>query len=427
MLFSRNQKLYFYLPLFFILCPTFPNIISIGDQIVFAIEALVVLFLYKLYGFSFPCNNPAFSIFTYFFFCIAIDICFDLINGVFTFSDSLELFRPIGFILFYYFYNQSFVSIEYIEKQTIRAINLIFILLAIYSVVEFFFLEQILSISYLLYKREALPVLRDKAIGSFSQIYSYGYILILPLSFFLIKFFKQKRIINFVLLGIVFFALLLTQSKSVYISAALAILLCFCIVCFCTTSKDKWNNFLILILIVIVVIYYFLRYQEELYDTFAYASYGLEAIASGEGGTVHSRLEQIQWAIDNNSLIFVGNGIGKGDIKQDGLYALESLYGLYYYRYGLIGLFLFVGIVLYTSFCAFRIAKVVQYNLKLSAFYYGLSIFYIITPIALSSSCHQDTPKISFLFYGLMGLIHARYKSIGHRKNAILSYLKKIR
>ena len=99
---------------------------------------------------------------------------------------------------------------------------------------------------------------------------------------------------------------------------------------------------------------------------------------------------------------------------------LESFYALYYYRYGIIGIALSLIITLYTALIAYKIAKKEYYgNRNVSFFYYSLFLFYLISPLATSSSCHMDSPKISFLFYGLMGLVYAKYSKIKYHEKII--------
>lgn len=71
-------------------------------------------------------------------------------------------------------------------------------------------------------------------------------------------------------------------------------------------------------------------------------------------------------------LRIIGDGIGKG-----GEMMLESFYALYYYRYGLLGLFLYVLLILITSFKSFRIANHEEkQDINICLFYYSLAIFY---------------------------------------------------
>lgn len=403
----QKKKIYFYLPLVIVLCPTFPNQFSMGTQFLFVIEMLLMLILRQLNVFKFYRSLSANFIVLYFFYATIVSILGEILKGSLILNDFFELARPLAFFMFYSLYRYAVINIEDLERQTIKLVVVLFLIESIYSILEFFFLDNVLPLSYLLYKNETMVIFRNKAIGSFTQIYAYGYILLLPFCYFFISFLYQKRLLSFVKLILVTFALLLTQSKSIYISATLCVLLCFCTPVLYLNWKNVLKNSSFMLILLGLIILLFLSYQEDLYKIFPYALEGLESIAEGNGGTVNTRLEQILWAVYNNQFVLIGAGIGKSEIM------LESLYGLYYYRYGLIGLAIFVSIVLFTVKSSYRIARIYQYtDVHLSIFYYALSVFYLVSIIALSSSCHQDTPKISILFYGFMGLIHARYNKI---------------
>lgn len=407
MRYLQKKNIYFYLPLVIVLCPTFPNQFSMGTQFLFVIEMLLMLMLKKLNVFKLYKSSSANLIVLYFFYATILSVLGEILKGSLIFNDLFELARPLAFFMFYSWYRYAVVKVDDIEQQTVKLIVILFLIESIYSILEFFFLDNVLPLSYLLYKNETMAIYRNKAIGSFTQIYAYGYILLLPFCYFFISFLYQKRLLSFVKLILVTFALLLTQSKSIYISATLCALLCFCTPVLYLNWRNVLKNSSFMLILLGLIIFLFLSYQEDLYKIFPYALEGLERIAEGDGGTVNTRLEQILWALYNNQFILIGAGIGKSEIM------LESLYGLYYYRYGLIGLAIFVSVVLFTVRSSYRIARIYQYtHVHLSIFYYALSIFYLVSIVALSSSCHQDTPKISILFYGFMGLIHAKYNEI---------------
>lgn len=378
-----------------------------GTQFLFVIEILLMLMLKKLNVFKLYKSSSANLIVLYFFYATIVSVLGEILKGSLIFNDLFELARPLAFFMFYSWYRYAVVNIDDIERQTVKLIVILFLIESIYSIMEFFFLDNVLPLSYLLYKNESMIIFRDKAIGTFTQIYAYGYILLLPFCYFLISFLYQKRLRSFLKLILVTFALLLTQSKSIYISASFCTVLCFCTPVLYLNWKNILKNSCFMLILLGLISFLFLSYQEDLYNIFPYALEGLERIAEGDGGTVSTRLEQILWALYNNQFILIGAGIGKSEIM------LESLYGLYYYRYGFIGLAVYIFVVLFTFKISYRIARRYQYtNVNLSIFYYALSVFYLVSIIALSSSCHQDTPKISILFYGFMGLIHGKYNEI---------------
>lgn len=192
-----------------------------------------------------------------------------------------------------------------------------------------------------------------------------------------------------------------------YITGVIAIILCFFIPYFYKTLNSTIKTILIVLFFISLISCVFIMFYDFLSAILPYAFEGIKNMIQGTNNSVNTRVEQLDWAISNNNLILFGNGIGKGAIM------LESFYSLYYYRYGLVGIIIYMGLLIVTSYKSFKIGQIESHlnNDNISLFYYGLSIFYIVAPIGLLSSCHQDTPKISLIFYGFMGLIFNKINS----------------
>lgn len=418
----NKSTLYFYIPLIIVLLPTFPTLLgNMGNQCIFILELFLLLILYsiKIYHFSF--DRIIISIVIFYLLSILFSISCETIKGSFVYSDTFELLKPFTFYMLYALYRNSSVPTHIIENNTIKTLKYIFVILIAYSILEFLFHNQVINISYFLYKREGVRVLRDKAIGSFSQTYQFAFILLLPLILTFIHFLKEKTIKNIIPFAFVFFTLLLTQSRSMYISAVLALSICFFLPILHQNIKSTISTFSLVAIIICIFTGLYLTFYKELEIIFAYAFNGFESMATGDNNSVNIRKEQVLWAIDNNNLILIGNGIGKGANL-----LLESFYSLYYYRFGLIGVVLYMTILLRTSLISYRNAKILlkMNNINTSIFYYAISVFFLITPISLLSSCHQDTPKISFIFYGIMGLVYARHRSLQINRNLLRKNLE---
>lgn len=406
----RYQTVQYYslLPFLFILCPTIPKLLSdgMGDRIIFMIEILTLLFLYQKHVFKIKLSSNAAVVLIYFILSIFIDIVQDLLKGVTVASDFIELIRPLSFFLFYSFYRYSSVGIKNIEEKTLRTILTLFTILSVWSIIEIVFSKYLLEISYWLYRRESLPILVNKAIGSFAQTYQFGYVLLLPLvmSFiFWLKLGGVKRLLLFMLFLV---TLLLTQSKSMYVCAVLCIIVSIFLPVLYRKRSDVIKILFFVLLIVSLFYTIYITYYEVVKQILDYAFMGFDAMLRGKSNSLRLRSEQLIWALENNDLWLFGGGIGKGEIM------LESFYSLYFYRYGIVGMLIYVVMVMIIAKNAYTIArKEEKSNLRISIFYYSLFVFYLITPVALSSSCHQDTTKISFLFYGLMGLINYKTDS----------------
>lgn len=404
---SQNKiyKFYLFLPILIILLPLFPTFFSInlGAQIIFAFEISMVIGLgiIGLYKFEFTLIAKAYCLL--FLLITMISLFCDIFNEYIVIKDTFEIIKPIAFLLFYTFYRKSNLRIERLEIATLHSIIFVFIVLAIYSIIEYLLPDIITPISLLLYKRDTLLVLEGKAIGSFSQTYDFAYILILPIMYFFISLLRHFTLKYFLFFLALFFAFLLTQSRSMYISLVICLFLIYCLPYFHRNIASSIKITGIVIVIIFIIAYIYIVYQDNLRHMFPYAFYGFESIWEGESNSVNTRREQIEWALANNHLVLIGGGISK-DLKM-----LESFYSLYYYRYGIIGVCIYLIIPIITAYAAYQISKKEYNNKKLSSFYLSLCVFYLVTPIALSSSCHQDTPKISFLFYGLIGLVYNKY------------------
>ena len=395
--------------------PSFPSVLPelLGFQIIFALEVFTTIYLYKkTYLPKIEYNNIV--IFTYFLIATIFSLLNDAANSEIIVSDFFELLKPLSFILFYWLYRYSYIDVSIIERNTIRALWYIFIFLSIWSILSFIFPSILYPLELLLYKRENMLVHRGKAIGSFSQTYHFAYTLLLPIAMSFIVFIQKTNLKYFVVFLLLLGSLLLTQSRSMYLCTAICLFLCICIPINYRNVKTTLKTILLISSFIIIMGSVVLYYFEDISKNLSYAVNGLELMMQGENNSVNIRQSQVQWVVENNPYGLIGAGIGKGVIM------LESFYALYYYRYGIIGIALSLIITLYTALIAYKIAKKEYYgNRNVSFFYYSLFIFYLITPLATSSSCHMDSPKISFLFYGLMGLVYAKYSKIKYHEKII--------
>lgn len=325
-----------------------------------------------------------------------------------TVSDFFEIIKPISFLLFYWFYRYSIISIDIIIKYTQKAIFIIFIFLALFSILSFLYPQIFNTIELFLYKRSSVPILANKAIGSFSTTYHFAFCLLLLLVYSFIGMIRFKNIKYLSLFFLFSCAMLLTQSRSMYLCSIICIFTCSFLPILHQNFKQSFSTVIFFIIVLLLVGLIFIQYHDEISTNLAYAYQGLSAISEGNNNSVNVREDQINWALHNNFMFITGSGIGKGEMM------LESFYSLYYYRYGIIGIILFLFIVLYVSYRSFLIAKHYGDN-SIAIFFYSLAVFYFISPLAIMSSCHMDSPKISFLFYGLIGLILNKYNTISRR------------
>jgi hypothetical protein len=376
---------------------------SIGHGVKISVGITGILEL----GENFTINS--FFYFLFFSSMIIFSILCDLFNNYLITSDLYEIVKPFAFLLFFTFYRQSSVKIDVLEENTLDVIVFIFLILAIYSLLEFIFPDMIRPVSFFLYKRESVRILTGMMIGSFNQTYQFAYILLLPLIYSLISLLKNFSFKYFIMFLLYFFVFLLTQSRSMYIALAISISIIFCLPPLYSTVKSSIRVISIILILFLLLIGLYIKYQNELEIMLSYAFNGLEAISEGSSRSANGRMDQIKWAVENNNWIILGAGISKN------IHTMESFYGLYYYRYGLLGITIYLLIPVVTAIYSYKIATIEYRNRKISCFYLSLFVFYIVTPVGILSSCHQDTPKISFLFYGLIGLVFNKYYNIKNK------------
>ena len=403
-----KSRLYFYLPLIFLLFPSFPSILPelLGFQVIFALECGAVVALYRRLYCPLVDKNELLVV-SYFIFATLLSLMCDAGRGVVVASDFFELTKPIAFLFFFWLYRYSVVDISLVEKQTIKALWVVFLLLSLWSVLSFIFPGQFYPLEILLYKRESMAVHRGKAIGSFSQTYHFAYCLLLPLALSLIALireFKAKYLACFI---VVLLAMLLTQSRSMYICTAVCVVVCMLLPIHYKNLRSGSRSLLLLLSLGVGIGCVVKCYFDDIAVQLKYAVEGFMTMADGQNNSVNIRQMQVEWAVDNNPFVVLGAGIGKGEMM------LESFYSLYYYRYGLCGVAMSLLLTLHTAWVAYVVASKEYYShRKLSYFYFSLSVFYALTPLATLSSCHMDSPKISLIFYGLMGLVYAKYATM---------------
>jgi hypothetical protein len=192
-----------------------------------------------------------------------------------------------------------------------------------------------------------------------------------------------------------------------YITLAAALVVVFFLPLLYSKTRTACRMIFIAIVFSVISVSIYYKYYDILKTTFGYAVGGLESLAVGKNQSVNARQGQIQWAIENNEFVLVGAGIGK-NVKM-----LESFYSLYYYRYGITGVLLYLTIPFAAAFTAYKIAKEeFKAGRRTAAFYLSLFVYYAVSPVGLLSSCNQDTPKTAFLFYGLIGFIFHKYSTM---------------
>jgi hypothetical protein len=416
------KSIYLLFPILVILFPVFPQYSktpfgTLGDWVLFLtmVGSMFLFFLLKVYDISTRIIH--FLVAVLFVLLILISLSYEFINGDFIFNDLFELARPFLFLLIFLFYKNSRLRIIDLEKETIRAMMIVFCFLSIYTIVEFLCPDTLREISLFLWKEERLE---KRFVGSFWTPYYFAYALMIPLFYSWMILLKKTTLINFITFLLFLSAFLLIQSRSMYIAVIIGFVMTFFLPYFRIAGiRGFFKMSTIYFCFISVIIYIFNVYYFEIYDILYYSLDGIPAMLEGRNGSANGRMEQIRWAVENNQIVIIGQGIGK---KNHNL--LESFYSMYYYRYGLLGMLTFLVFTVITGIKSYAIAVMEYATPKISCFYLALFVFYCTAPIWLLSGTHHDTPKNSLLFYGLMGLVFCKYTSLklGSDSSKVLTY-----
>jgi hypothetical protein len=404
------KNIYLLFPILVILFPMFPQYSktpfgTASDWVLF-LTMMGSMFLFavlKVYDIS--THIIPFLVTVLFVLLISISLSCEFINGDFIFNDLFELGRPFLFLLIFLFYKNSCLKIIDLERETIRSIMIIFGFLSIYTVVEFLFPDTLREFSLFFWKEERLE---KRFVGSFWTPYYFAYALMIPLFYSWMILLKKTTHINFITFLLFLSAFLLIQSRSMYIAVIIGFVMTFFLPYFRMAGiRGFFKISVIYFCFISAIIYIFNFYYFEIYDILHYSLDGIPAMVEGRNGSANERMEQIRWAVENNQMVIIGQGIGKNNHN-----LLESFYSMYYYRYGLLGMLIFLFITIVAGIKSYAVAVMEYATPKVSCFYLGLFVFYCTAPIWLLSGSHHDTPKNSLLFYGLMGLVFYKYSSL---------------
>lgn len=332
--------------------------------------------------------------------------------GDLSWRDLFELARPFYLLVFFAFGYSTVaysLSVGHANHVWIRFYYRVFLLLVVFGIVEAttgFGRDA----AFLLYKREYKEIIADKAVGSFGITYHFGYFLLLPIFCFLGRYLMSGKGRYIVLFALSAVCLMLTQSRSLILALAVGLILLFFLPSLYRLGMAR-RAYLVAVPILACVGIVIYVYWGLFIQTFSYAYEGLSWLfrrgvdISGHGeGSANIRIAQMIWAIEHQwSIPVVGAGIGKEEIL------LESVYALYYYRYGWIGCAAFAALLIIAILRSSRISMTFHRakDHAASSFYFGLAMFFLLSPLALISSASHDTPRLGFVFYSCLGLLFA--------------------
>lgn len=321
-------------------------------------------------------------------------------------SDAFELIKPIVMIL-------ALVTVSTLswgEHEIRRYIYIPLILIVLLYVFLYFFElfggslgESVAS----LYRRD-IPVLNMKVVGSLSQTYvaamffTFVYLFSLALSFS-----GKKPFISAVVSLLCLVLILGTQSRMGVIAAFIATNIMFITYILFGGSRRRsvsvlYFSFLAVFIISLPgIIYYAEQNYPYLYNGIVNYIFNFGDNLSGKN-SMTTRLDQIQWALDNNSLIILGGGINKEEAR-----LLESWYALYYYRYGMLGMLAYaifwfsIMRLAFNNFLLYRFANcpaTSSFNLTVVTIISVFPLFALSFPIT-------DSPLIICFFYSIVAVV----------------------
>lgn len=406
---SSTMQLYIIFSIIVLYAPQFSQYFGLLFEQFLTLGITIMIFFFILQKKN---SIPACAVLCSFTF-LAI-FCIDLLRSVdfVVTNDFFELIKPFSFLLYFSLgYNAHFTSTEIKKYSSWFMLN--FLVISLLSVGEAS-VVCINDIFTILYKSPRLA-LKMKAVFSFISPYCLATILVLPFVYFLLMFFASRKLKYIFAVLLCGSALLLTQSKTVFLGVILTFFIMICIV-----LKSRWIigrkrilftsiTFFIVIVMSLPLLLMFakekLAYLYEGLEIFfkAFSNFDMLEVLNAQPNT-RLRFEQFLFALEHQDFFpLIGVAIGKAVLMP------ESFYALYLYRTGLIGIFIHTFMVLFAVRRAALLSKhyAILNNIQLSSFYFSLVIFFISLVFSYFSSAVTDQTRIAFFFYFLIGHLYS--------------------
>ncbi|HIF9240958.1 TPA: hypothetical protein ACX6RC_003528 [Photobacterium damselae] len=347
----------------------------------------------------------------YGYFQISVVISLLASTDIFILNDAIEIAKPLYLLSFFilpFCFRLSFSDLDKIVKYIIT----ICFLLSCWGIFEAW-TSLGRDLSFLLYKPNR-AILANKAVGPFIITYVFASFLVFPFFYFLIMTISSKNKLNkySIFAMMCLFCIFSTQSKTVFLSI-LFTLFVFTLLIICYKNIFNKSRAITYLLIITILIASSFGIVITLFqDKFSYIFNGLNALYNtlnsyGVMNAINSmpstqlRYEQFLFAVNNQTEIpLFGVGIGKG------VFMPESLYAMYLYRFGVVGILLHFLMLLILLFFSKRNADYFYLigNRKLNAFFLAIHFYVISLPLSYFSSAVNDQTRTGFIFYILFGL-----------------------
>lgn len=417
---KEKSSFFYFISIYALIIPVFEKYIgSIGNVLINGV-IVILLMPYILVNrnkiFSEVIKNKNILVLLFFTLVYFVLISYSLIIGSFNFDSNIllrdfyELHKPILYstlILFTYYYLLTCKNFNHNKY-----IQIIFLLLITFSFLQFNFSKEL----SLLYTSNNVYNIGRLTIP-FGNPYDYAIVILFFFIFFFFKYFfnSYKYLIP---CGLCVYLLFLTGSRAVFLAFLFVIFFILPIVVLIIDAKNIKKIFFFLKIFLSFFIFFILL-KTEIFIEQVENNYILEQFYdfvndNNIGGSGKVRVEQInlviQRSLDNPIMMIFGNGPSKG--LELGVYSqgslfysehLESSFTYLYYRYGLLGLFLFFTMFLFVVNFLIRSFK----NLKkgdCKTLVLAILIWILSIPISTVGGMYIEQPRVSFFFYVILTL-----------------------
>lgn len=327
-----------------------------------------------------------------------------------TLNDYYEIFKPL---YLYTFFLLPFFALQKIRDFEIvsRFLVAFCLVLSVYAIWEAWSdTGHAFSIRFYKPSRE---VLVGKAVGPFIITYAFASFLMLPFFYFLTRFLSERSLFNkhLLCLMIVFAAVLSTQSRTVIIALGVATACYGVLHLIYPFTVYKMRALCALMLFVSVAIGSLWLFWDSINTEFAYLFNGLAVLwdslregglqaAVGSSPSTSLRVEQLLFVLNTMDIVpLFGVAIGKATLMP------ESIYTLYLYRVGTLGLVLHLFFVVYLILKSYKCAKEFSGEKPhLYAFFMAIHFYAITLPVSYLSSAINDQTRTGFVFYFLLAV-----------------------
>lgn len=388
----------------------FPGYLGSNLAFVFSVTLPLAYFMYFGIGVGKCIFYCSLLIVFYFFASLLVASFHDARMGGFSSELDLlvELIRPLVIFVVFLFWVSFLKKMHQYDLWCANVYLFFALVVSVLCYLEVYGGADFKNLMYFLYKRDYKEIIADKATGVFGITYYLSFFILFPFIYalvgFLVSFRAKFLLFALVLMGAAFisqsrtgfFAYLLASFVSVVAVALLSGRRGFVVAALCAPLLLAGTG-------------YFYMNMETLLQNFTYLNAGLRFVLEGHldlsgqsGGSANVRIAQFHYALDNMKWLgFVGSGMAK-----DGSILMESVYALYLYRYGLIGLSIFFFILVacvFSSLKKIKMARMADDKERVSL-YIALVCYFCVVPLALFSSAMQDAPKLSVFYYCLVAV-----------------------